>query len=232
MDDNSNRNEPLATADPIEPLQLDKSAVVRPSRSPSDKIRVALGATLLLAIVGGTIALLAEVESVVFTFPLCAVVGLSLAVGARRLSSWRTFLWAMSAPIAVITCAMTIAVFELNPREAGIPIRCLWCVYAALAVPLGLPAMRTLVAWRSREHARRTGVWRFQVKFLLIQTLVLSVVLAMVKMFSGAHTDYMMFASGSAAIIFIGGVVVSAFVAEIRSASQNAVIDEYSESQP
>lgn len=188
----------------------------QPLRTAGDAIRVALGSTLVGALIGGTIALCVDVESVIFTFPLCAILGLCLAVAARRLLSWRVFLWAMSAPIAVIVCAMTIAIFELNPREAAIPIRCMWGVYVVFSVPVGFGVLPVLVRWRGREHARRTGLWRFQVKFLLIQTLVLSGALAIAKLFSDAHTDYMMFASGSAAIMFIGGLVVSAFLAELR----------------
>lgn len=219
-DDSTPQGEP-PVPDPFAPPEFPAVGAAtsdgdRPSRTTGDCLRIGLGASLLLALVGGTIALLVEVESVIFTFPLCTVLGLSLAVASRRMVSWRVFLWAMSAPIAVIVCAMTIAIFELNPREAAIPIRCLWGVYVLFSVPVGFGVLPALVRWRGREHARRAGLWRFQVKFLLIQTLVLSGALAIAKLFSGAHTDYIMFASGSAAILFIGGLVVSAFLAELR----------------
>lgn len=202
----------------------------RPPPSRSDNFRIALCAGLLLTIVASVIAVVIEVESVLGIFPLLVVLGTGLAIAARKLLSWSVFLWAMSAPVMVVVCGMTIATLELSPDKAAVPIGVLLGVYSAVAVPYGWRVLKMLADWRSHEHPARPTSWRFQIKFLMIQTLVLSVLLAIGRAFAGGHTDYFMFATGSAAIIFIGGLVVSIFLAELRSA--RAIADDVETEPP
>lgn len=187
----------------------------------SDATRRWLCVAQLLAIVVTSFVVLLEIRYLVWTFPPCVVLGLMFAISVRRLQSWTAFLYGMSAPIVAVVSGMMIACFAWNPPDAETPIRLVWWIYTLFAT-LAFRSVYPLVrAWRSAEHSPRPGTWRFQIQFLLIQTLILSVLLAVVKSFSGdGHNFTLVFAAVSAGIIFVGGLVTAAFLAELYAGDE------------
>ncbi len=86
-----------------------------------------------------------QIESIVVTGPLLAVAGYALAIVSWRLSSWRVFALAISAPAATACIAAVIASFRMGPGRAQPIVPLLLCCYAVLAVPVAIHVVKLML---------------------------------------------------------------------------------------
>src|SRR5688572_20806012 len=70
---------------------------------------IALWIAQVLATVVGVAACAAEIESILFTGPALALIGLVLALVTRPLRSWSVLLYSLSGPLMSAFCAALIA---------------------------------------------------------------------------------------------------------------------------
>lgn len=139
---------------------------------------VVLWAAQALVTIAAVLAAVVEIESILGTGPVTSLLGLALALVARPLRSWPVFFYGISAPLVWAICALLIAVFDWRPGEAHAPIATILAIYALLAAPLALVALRHILHGRVPP---RPIVLRYSLKSLLYVMTALCVLLVLIR---------------------------------------------------
>jgi len=111
--------------------------------SMSGGMRTAARILVVLQLVGIAVAVVAglvDIESIVVSGPVLSLLGLLIAVLSIPCRAWQGILFGASAIIMSIACFAAIAGLGLSPHEAQFPIGSAICVYAVVALPLGILA--------------------------------------------------------------------------------------------
>lgn len=119
-----------------------------------------------------------DVESIIGTGPALTVAGVALALVARPARSWWVLGLSLSAPAVCVLCAALIVTRDWGPADAQVPISVIAAIYAVLAAPLAVMALRSILAWQSE---RRPFVWRYSLKSLLVLVTVVCLLAAGVR---------------------------------------------------
>jgi hypothetical protein len=128
---------------------------------------IGLWAAQVLLTVAAVAACAAEIESILFTGPALALVGVILA-------SWSVVAYSLSGPLLSAFCATLIVVFRWGPNEAEHPILAILFVYAFLSIPTALFVFPEILQW-STWPPRSPFSWRYSLRTLLVITTVLCV---------------------------------------------------------
>jgi hypothetical protein len=142
---------------------------------------VALWSAQVLATVVGVAACAAEIETILFTGPALALIGLNLALVTRPLRSWRVIVYSLSAPIMSAFCATLIAVFRWGPNEAEDPILVIFFIYAFVSIPIALIVFPVIFQWSTMLLSWPPFPWQYSLKSLLLVTSALCVVIAALR---------------------------------------------------
>lgn len=152
----------------------------RPLRTGREKWAIGLWLFQVLGTVATLIAALVEVETIIATFPVLSLLGLSLALIARPLHSWLVVAFGLSAPLVCALCAASIAVFDWGPRSAQDPIARILQVYGLVTVPLAAGAFLRIETrgWHPQGTARD---WRYSLRSMLLLMTALCVVFVLIR---------------------------------------------------
>ncbi len=114
--------------------------VAVPERFHARRIFLVLVGVKILTIVGGAIAAIVDIESIVFSGPVISLLGLPIAFLAYRVRHWRGVWFGLSGPAITLFCFALINIQNWGPGDAQGPVSVITSLYAAVAVVLGVLA--------------------------------------------------------------------------------------------
>ena len=142
-----------------------------------------------------------EIESIVGSGPMVALVGFAIAAWAYRTNRPLGLAFGLGAPTLAVLCFCLIFGYELSPNQAAQPIGLL-IVFAGLAlVALGTLTIREIRIAERRLRARVP--FQFSVRALLVLTFVCAVVFRLATVGNTGGTAVAIGAAYTAALVFI-----------------------------
>jgi hypothetical protein len=188
-----------------------------------------LWAAQLVAAVSALVAAMIEIESILVFGPVLSLIGLAMAAITRRLESWTTIAYGLSAPLACAFGATLIALNDWGPPAAGKPIVLILMAYQVLAVPLAIGSFFQIRCWRLRLPDDGRRVWQFSMKTMLIWMSAVCLFAALGQFFVRQAVDNEVLVFGSfataacafAAIIVWRSVGVRRTPTSVEARSQN-----------
>src|SRR3954447_18863230 len=153
-------------------------------------LAIALFALQLLTAVIAWIVAWHNVESIIVTGPLLALLGLALAVAVRPLCAWAPLLFALSAPAVAAVGAFVIAIFHLGPDAAYAPIVILLGTYIFLIIAAAPAVFGKLQRWSSTVSMVKTRAWQFSLKSLLVAMTVIALSTALLTAIMRSLADF------------------------------------------
>lgn len=130
-------------------------------------VAIGLWAAQLLAAACLLIGALIHIESILVTGPILTLVGLMLAIVTRGMHSWIILSFAVSAPLVCAFIATLIAVFDMPPDTARLPVLVLFSVYVLAQAIGAAPTIVQLLRWQQLAGTQPVP-FRFSLKTLLI----------------------------------------------------------------
>ncbi len=172
----------------------------------------------VLATVAAVAACAAKIESILFTGPALAVIGLMLAIATRPLRSWRVLLYSLSGPFVAAFCATLIAVFRWGPGDAQEPILAILFIYAFLSIPTALFVFPEILQWSASPSTWSPLRWRYSLKSLLIVTTALCIAAPALRFLfvNVRRNDTIVFSLFVLVTMTLAGIALCAFVAGRR----------------
>lgn len=159
-----------------------------------------------------------EIESIVFTGPALAIVGLVFGVAAWPLGLWVPVLFGLSAPIASAISALTIALFRLNPAQAKEPIPVMLGIYLLLCVPVWIFVFVQFRQWPDQVSVSRKYNWQFSLKSLLVTMTAVAMTTGLLASAARRFYDFQIVFSGFGILcLLLSGMVAWRFYAHRRS---------------
>ena len=179
---------------------------------------IALWTVQVLATVAALAACAAEIESILFTGPALAVIGLMLAIVTRPLRSWRVLLYSLSGPFVSAFCAALIAVFDWGPGDAEEPILAILFIYAFLSIPTALFVFREILQWSASPPTWSPLRWRYSLRSLLMVTTALCIAAPALRFLfvNVRRNDTIIFSLFVLVTMTLAGIALCAFVAGRR----------------
>ena len=179
---------------------------------------IALWTVQVLATVAAVAACAAKIESILFTGPSLAVIGLILAIVTRPLRSWRVLLYSLSGPFVAAFCAALIAVFRWGPGDAEDPILAILFIYTFLSIPTALSVFPEILQWSSSPPKWSPPRWRYSLRSLLLVTTALCIVVPALRFLflNARRNDTIIFSLFVLVTMTLAGIALSAFVADRR----------------
>jgi hypothetical protein len=208
----------MTTATPLKP------AVTLPQETPynefpltwGDLARRVLAALLPMAVLGGAVHMTYDVEALIGWFPVCLLLSILLQFAIVPTRSWWALLFAMAPSLGTIACGTVIAANEWGPYEAQLPIPLLWWCFTVGILALGVHANRVIWSYRRRAEVKGRFRWQFPLQFLLVQMVLLSLVLALLKLVVPDQAPFMVFGYGAALVFLVVGIAFSLFLANLK----------------
>jgi hypothetical protein len=194
---------------------------VRKLTTRRQKLALVAWAAYVLATIVAVAACAAEVESIVVTFPVLAINGLALVLLARPLYSWPLLAFGIAGPLVSVISAGLIIMFQWRPGQASGPVLAILCIYASLAFPAALFALRELLNWSDAPAPWWPVSMQFSLKSLLVLTTALCVVVPLVRfvIVNRSHSDFIIFGLFILITISFVGVAIYVFLYDRRRPS-------------
>lgn len=174
------------------------------------KLAIGLWIAQLLAAIAMLLATLVNIEFILVTGPILAVLGLLLALASASIQSWSVLTFALSAPFVAAFISLLIAAFHLGPTEARTPAIVVLVTYLVLIGPIAFMSFLRLLRWRTVANRANRPVVRFSLKTLLIAMTATCLVIAAGKLlFEVMPADETYLFGGFTLFVFVlsGGVV-------------------------
>ena len=188
------RGETTQAGEPIKPMSRRQKAAIG--------LLAAQCVTVLIALAAATV----EIESIVWSGPALAAIGVALAYTARPLHSFAVTAFGLSGPMLAAFGAGLIAAFGWGPNSAKVPITSLIAIYALIAVPWAVFSLRRILAWTSAPLPQ--FVWQFSLKSLIVAMTALCLLLVLLRGAMMLRGEMLGFALFSIAMFGVTSVVL------------------------
>ena len=133
---------------------------------------------LILGVVASGIAAVVDIESIVFSGPLCSLVGIVIAALCYRKNIHAGFLFGLSVLTFAVLCFTTILGLQWSPGEAQVPIGSAIVVFVLLTIPMSIIALLQL---RHAEMSKRSVGFQYGIAELLGLMFLVAVVVALLR---------------------------------------------------
>jgi hypothetical protein len=179
---------------------------------------IALWTAQVLATVAAVAACAAKIESILFTGPSLAVIGLILAIVTQPLRSWRVLIYSLSGPFVAAFCAALIVVFHWGPGEAEEPILAILFIYAFLSILTALFVFPEILQWSALPPTGPPLRWRYSLRSLLMVTTALCIAAPALRFLfvNVRRSDTIIFSLFVLVTMTLAGIALCAFVAGRR----------------
>jgi hypothetical protein len=155
---------------------------------------------LTLGLVASGIAAVVDIETIVFSGPLCSLVGIVIAALCYRKNIHAGFLFGLSVPTLAVLCFTTILGLEWSPGQAQVPIGSVIVLFVLLTIPMSILALLEL---RHADMSKRTVGFQYGIAELLGLMFLVAVVVALLR--TGKS-------SGMAIGVLVGYGIVAVYV--------------------
>src|SRR5690606_35917394 len=116
-------------------------------------------------------------------------------------------LFALSVPLAVAFCSITIAMLALSATEAQFRISLVWWLFTVVHLGLAVAGNQAIWQWRASQRVYAPFRWQFQIRSILILMATLSIGLAICSRLESADDPaFYVFAYSSAGILLVTGI--------------------------
>lgn len=173
-----------------------------------DLFRRVLAVLLPMMVLATAVASTFNIYTIFATYPACCVLGFLLAFSTMILRSRITFLFAISAPLAVAICCMAIAIGGWGPDAAQLRASLLWWTLAMIHLGLAIGGNQQIWSWRGGERRAAPLRWQFRIRSLLLLMAMLPVVLMVCREFGNQFKGFAYFSAG---ILLMVGALFSLF---------------------